>query len=207
MHVYVDDNPFAVVGLANKTLREIAQDIRQELAPRKRMLVAIYTNGQLVCAADLEAALDSLAGRYERIDFQSAIPQTLAREVLQQARELVSEATPICQQAGEMLSSGQTARAMELLGNCFGVWSQVQESMSRSVDLLGLDLSRMQIEGKKADQLLNEFAAQLRTVKDALENRDYVQLADILQYELQDVAPRWQSLLDQVVAQISDTSP
>ena len=60
----------------------------------------------------------------------------------------------------------------------------------------------MQIEGKKADELLSEFAAQLRTVKEALENRDYVQLADILQYELQDVAPRWQCLLDQVVEQI-----
>lgn len=207
MHVYVDDKPFAIAGLANKTLREIAQEIRQDLAPRNRMLVAIYTDGQLVSADSLDAALDSLGGRYGRIDFQSAVPQTLAREVLQQARELVAESTPICQQAGEMLSAGQTARAMELLGNCFGVWSQVQESMARSVDLLGLDLSRMQIEGKQADQLLHEFADQLRTVKEALENRDYVQLSDILQYELQDVAPRWQTLLDRVVAEISDTSP
>ena len=207
MYVYVDDNPFAVANLADKTLRQIAREIRQDLAPRKRMLVAIYTNGQLVSAADIETVLDAPASRYERIDFQSAVPQVLAREVLQQARELVAEATPICRQAGEMLSAGQTARAMELLGNCFGVWSQVQVSMSRSVELLGLDLSRMQIEGKKADQLLSEFADQLRTVKDALENHDYVQLSDILQYELQDATPRWQSLLDHVVAQITDISP
>ena len=70
------------------------------------------------------------------------------------------------------------------------------------MDLLGLDLSKLQIEGKKANELLDEFAAQLRTVKEALENRDYVQLSDILQYELQDVAPRWQGLLDQLVEQI-----
>jgi hypothetical protein len=202
MHVYVDDNPFAVANLEAKSLRQVAQEIRQDLTPRKRMLVAIYTNGELVPAADIDSVLDATAARYERIDFQTAVPQVLAREVLQQARELVAEATPICQQAGEMLSAGQTARAMELLGNCFGVWSQVQESMSRSVDLLGLDLSRMQVEGKKVDQMLSEFAEQLRTVKDALENRDYVQLSDILQYELQDATPRWQSLLDQVVAQI-----
>lgn len=202
MHIYLDDNPFAVSDLAAKTLRQVAQEIRQDLAPRKRMLVAIFADGKLVPPGDLDAVLDSRTDRFERVDFQSAVPQTLAREVLTQARELVAEATPICQQAGEMLSAGQTARAMELLGNCFGVWSQVQESMSRSVDLLGLDLSNLQIDGKSADQLLVEFADQLRTVKEALENRDYVQLSDILQYELQDVAPRWQSLLDHVVARI-----
>ncbi len=202
MHIYVDDNPFAVSDLAGKSLRQVAQEIRQDLTPRKRMLVAIYADGQLVPSGELENVLDAPAGKFERVDFQSAVPQTLAREVLLQARELVAEATPICQQAGEMLSAGQTARAMELLGNCFGVWNQVQESMSRSVELLGLDLSAMQVDGRRADEQLMEFVNQLRQVKDALENRDYVQLSDILQYELQDVAVRWQSLLDHVLEQI-----
>jgi hypothetical protein len=91
---------------------------------------------------------------------------------------------------------------MELLGNCIGVWNQVQESLVKSAGLLGLDLSGLHVEGKKVNDLMEEFAAQLRQVKEALENRDYVQLSDILQYELQDVAPRWQGLLDQVVEQI-----
>ncbi len=205
MHIYVDDNPFAVSDLAGKSLRQVAQEIRQDLAPRKRMLVAVYTDGRLVPSGELENVLDTPAGRFERVDFQSAVPQALAREVLRQARELVAEATPLCRQAGEMLSAGQTARAMELLGNCFGVWNQVQESMSRSMDLLGLDLSKMQVEGHRADERLGEFVGQLRQVKEALENRDYVQLSDILQYELQDVAPRWQSLLDHLLEQIERT--
>ena len=207
MHIYVDDNPYAVSNLADKTLRQIAQEIRQCLAPQKRMLVAIYTDNQLVPPQALDEVLDFPASRYQKIDFQSALPKVLAREVLTHARNLVAEAAPICQQAGEMLSAGQTARAMEMLGSCFGVWSQVQESMSRSVALLGLDLSKLQIGGKKASELLDEFAVQLRTVKEALENRDYVQLSDILQYELLDVAPRWQGLLDQLVAQIDAAQP
>ncbi len=202
MHIYVDDNPYAVSGLADKTLRQIAVDIRQDLTLKKRMLVAIYTNGQLVPSGELEAVLDSPAGRYEKVDFQSAVPQTLAREVLKRARELVEEAVPLCQQAGEMLSGGQTARAMEVLANCIGVWNQVQESLIKSAGLLGLDLSSLKVEGRKVNDLMDEFAVQLRQVKEALESRDYVQLSDILQYELQDVAPRWQALLDQVVEQI-----
>ncbi len=202
MHVYVDDNPYAVSDLPAKTLRQIAQEIRQNLPAQKRILVAIYTDGQLVPPGELDVALDSPSTKYERVDFQTAEPQILAREVLKQARALVAEVAPVCEQAGEMLSSGQTGRAMEMLGSCFAVWNQVQESMSRSVDLLGLDLSKLQIEGKKADELLSQFADQLRHVKEALENRDYVQLSDILQYELQDVAPRWQGLLDQLVQQI-----
>lgn len=205
MHIYVDDNPYAVSGLAGKTLRQIAMDIRQDLAGKKRMLVAIYTDGRLVPSDELEAVLDSPAGRYEKVDFQSAVPQTLAREVLRHAREMVAEAAPLCQQAGELLSGGQTARAMELLGNCIGVWNQVQESLVKSAGLLGLDLARLQVEGGNVNDLMEDFAAQLRQVKEALENRDYVQLSDILQYELPDVAPRWQTLLDQVVEHIDKT--
>jgi hypothetical protein len=205
MHIYVDDNPYAVSGLADKTLRQIAMDVRRDLAGKKRMLVAIYTDGQLVPSGELEAVLDCPAARYEKIDFQSAVPQTLAREVLQRAREMVVEAVPLGREAGELLSGGQTARAMELLGNCIGVWNQVQESLIKSTGLLGLDLSTLEVEGKKVNDLMEEFAAQLRQVKEALENRDYVQLSDILQYELQDVAPRWQALLDQVVERIDKT--
>jgi hypothetical protein len=202
MHVYVDDNPYAVSGLADKTLRQLAQEVRESLTPRKRMLVAIYTNSQLVPPTELDAVLDAPANRFEKIDFQSALPQALTREVLLHARALVTEAAPLCQQAGQLISAGQTARAMDMLGSCFGVWSQVQESMARSAELLGLDLSKLQIQGKGANVLLDEFAAQLRAVKESLENRDYVQLSDILQYELQDVAPRWQGLIDELLAQI-----
>lgn len=209
MHIYVDDQPFAVSDLSGKTVRDVAGEIRDGLLPQKRILVAIFLNGQKdpVPPGSIEPTLDSPVSQYERIDFQSAIPQTLAREVLRQSRVLVAEATPICRQAGEMLSAGQTARAMELLGNCFMVWNQVQESMTKSVQLLSLDLSKVDVNGQPADELLEKFADELRQVKEALENRDYVQLSDILQYELQEVAPRWQGLLDQLVAQIDQGSP
>jgi hypothetical protein len=207
MHVYVDDQPFAVSDLSNKTVRDVAGEIRDGLLVQKRILVAIFLNGQKspVPPAEIEPTLDSPVNRYERVDFQSAVPQTLAREVLKQSRALVAEATPICRQAGEMLSGGQTARAMEMLGNCFMVWNQVQESMTKSVQLLGLDLSKLDVDGQPADELLQKFADELRVVKEALENRDYVQLSDILQYELQEVAPRWQALLDRLVAQIDQS--
>ena len=207
MHVYLDDNPYAVTNLPDKTLRQVAQEVREALGPQGRMLVGLFTDGQLVPPERIDATLDSPAERFERIDFQSAVPQILAREVLTQARALVSEATPLCEQAGELLSAGQTARAMEMLGNCLGVWSQVQESMVKSVDMLGLDLTQVAVEGRSAEEMLNGFAEQLRAVKEALENRDYVQLSDILQYELHDVAPRWEALLDRLLELIKGNGP
>ncbi len=204
MHVYLDDQPFAISDLPSKTIRDIAGEIREALEPQGRILVAIFLNGQKdpVPPAEIESTLSSLAGSFERVDFQSAVPQTLAREVLTQSRALVAEAAPICQQAGELLAEGQAPRAMEMLGNCFMVWTRVQDSMAKSVQLLGLDMSKLEVAGEPADELLQKFADELRQIKEALENRDYVQLSDILQYELRDVAPRWQALLDQLVEQI-----
>lgn len=204
MHIYVDDQPYAVSDMAGKTLRDVAGEIRDTLLPNKRILIAIYLNSskQPVPPGQIEQTLDSAVSQFERIDFQSAEPRTLAREVLTQSRMLIAETTPICREAGELLAGGQTARAMEMLGNCFVVWSQVQDSMIKSVQLLGLDLTKVTVKDQPADIVIEEFADELRQIKEALENRDYVQLSDILQYELQEVSPRWQALLDQLVQQI-----
>lgn len=205
MHVYLDDNPFAVSDLASKTVREVAQEIRLTLQPQGRMLVGLSCDGRPVPPAELDEAMDRSVMCYERLDFQSAVPAVLAREVLGKAKELLAESSPLFEQAGQMLAAGQTPRAMELMGNCFSVWNQVQLSVGKAAELLGVDLSQLKVGDSNADVLLEEFADQLRQVKDALENRDYVLLSDILQYELLQAAPRWQEMLSRLIEQAEGT--
>jgi len=204
MHVYVDDKPFAVSDLASKTVRQVANEVNSALAQQGRMLVAVFCDGRLIEPQELQSVLDSPASRFERLDFQSALPAVLAREVLMRASELLDEVSPLLQQAGELLSQGQNARAMELLANCFGVWHQVQDSVAKSSRLLGLDLSKFLIADRPADEMLEEFADRLREVKEALENRDYVMLSDVVQYELPEAAPRWKELLERLIEAVEE---
>jgi len=182
MHIYLDDNPFAISDLANKTVRDVAQEIRQALQPQGRMLVGLFCDGKPVPPAELDEAMDKAVSCYERLDFQSAIPAVLAREVLTKAKDLLAETSPLFEQAGQMLAGGQTPRAMELMGNCFNVWNQVQLSVAKAADLLQIDLAQLPVGDKYADALLEEFAEQLRQVKEALENRWQEMLTRLIEH-------------------------
>ena len=57
--------------------------------------------------------------------------------------------------------------------------------------LLRLDLEHVVCDGKPLAELVAEFAGQLRQIKGALESRDFVTLADILAYEMNETSARW----------------
>src|SRR5439155_20214880 len=94
-------------------------------------------------------------------------------------------------------------KAMEKLSGCFGTWQHAQESVLKTAQLLRLDLSTLVIEGQSLSDLLAEFTNQLRDLKSALENRDFVGLNDILRYEATRTSEQWRSALGALLTLIA----
>jgi hypothetical protein len=80
---------------------------------------------------------------------------------------------------------------MEKLSGCFSTWQHAQESVLKTAQLLRLDLAAVRADGQPLTSMVREFADQLRQIKSALENRDFVQLNDILTYEAPQSTARW----------------
>ena len=80
---------------------------------------------------------------------------------------------------------------MEKLSGCFSTWQHAQESVLKTAQLLRLDLAAVQSDGRPLTEMVREFAEQLRQIKSALENRDFVLLNDILIYEAVETTARW----------------
>ncbi|MFQ6048377.1 MAG: hypothetical protein ACE5K7_03325, partial [Phycisphaerae bacterium] len=175
----------------------------------RRVLVGIRCDGRDVSPAQIEEVLSQPAHRYERLEFQTGSPRRLAADALQHAAELFAETHNLAAQAVELLNQGQTTRAMELLGSCLSIWNQVSESVRKTVRLLGLDLDSMVVGQQPLPELFSALREQLGSIRDALEARDYVLLADILQYELPGLAQRWQQMISTIRQQVapSDEQP
>ena len=84
---------------------------------------------------------------------------------------------------------------MEKLSGCFTTWQHAQESVLKTAQILRLDLSTLIVDGLSLTDLLAEFTAQLRDIKSALENRDFVHLNDILRYEATLTSQQWRTAL------------
>jgi len=57
------------------------------------------------------------------------------------------------------------------------------------------DFHALQFEGDSMNAFFDQFAGQLTVVKDSIEGRDFVRLADVLRYELEPQTGQWRSLL------------
>ena len=91
---------------------------------------------------------------------------------------------------------------MERLSGCFSTWQHAQESVLKTAQLLRIDLNTVRVGDRSLTDLLREFTDQLRQIKSALENRDFVLLGDILEFEITQTSSQWRSALRAMRVQI-----
>jgi hypothetical protein len=108
----------------------------------------------------------------------------------------LTEADRLATDAVTLLRTNQTVRAMEKLRGCFSTWKHAQESVQKVARLLRIDLKRIVVEGRPFTDTLEAFTQQLRLIKTALENRDFVSLIDTLVYETSETSSQWRAAIN-----------
>jgi hypothetical protein len=122
---------------------------------------------------------------------ETADPCQLAIQALTEVEAQLDEADRLRGEASDLIVQSQHQKAMEKLSGCFSTWQHAQESVLKTAQLLRLDLEAVQSGGQPLTETVRQFAEQLREIKSALENRDFVLLNDILTYEAVQTTARW----------------
>ena len=207
MQVYLDDELLDPHTDAQTTVGDVVEQVKTQLPTQQRMLVAIRCDGQEVASEKLEDVLASPIGSYAKVELATTSPRQLAVDALEGAAALFGETSGMTREVVELLNQGQTPRAMKLLGSCLDAWNQAGDSVRRTAQLLSLDLDTMQVEQQPLPELFDVLREQLTGVKEAIEGRDYVLLADILQYELPQTAERWERMIHAVRDRVGQAGP
>jgi hypothetical protein len=199
MSVTIDDHTLATESLGLTTVGQVLSHV----ARANRLVVNVLIDGQ-------EPDLDQmprvravpLTGR--TVYVETADPKEMAIAVLDEVTAHLTEADTYRTEAVEALAANQHPRAMQKLNACLGIWQHAHESVLKTAQLLRLDLAQAYANAQPISELLTSFADQLRTIKSALENRDFVSLSDTLAYEMTETTDRWSAaiaaLRDAVVA-------
>jgi len=115
----------------------------------------------------------------------------------------LEEADRLRGEASDLIVQSQNQRAMEKLSGCFSTWQNAQESVLKTAQLLRLDLSTLHSDGRPLTEMVSAFAEQLRSIKSALEGRDFVLLNDILTYEAAETTGRWRDAVRSLKAVVA----
>jgi hypothetical protein len=190
MSVTIDHEMLSTDDLGLKTIGQVLSHVQT----CNRLVVNLLIDGE---EPDLNRMSDvrrsPLNGH--TLFIETAEPRQMAMEVLEEVDEQLDEADRLKGEAVDLLQRNAAVRAMERLSGCFSTWQHAQESLTKTAQLLRIDLTLITIDGRTLHEVLGEFCGQLREVKQAMENRDFVTLADVLTYEMTETSRHWRDAI------------
>ena len=133
----------------------------------------------------------------------------LALTTLGKLAALIEWLAPQHKDVARLLEQGNTNSALSRLAELISAWQQIQFAYSNLAKLLNITMNQLPVRdlGSSGGEIvLNEFCDQLTEMQSALQNKDLVLLADILQYEMDGAVANWMSLLESTLAVVEPST-
>lgn len=191
MPVTVDSQPLPTEQLGFLTVG----DVLAYLQDKNRLVTNVLIDGQSPDFGRIPALRGSpLAGH--SVFIETSAPREIALEVLTELERQMDIAEVSRSEAIAHLSRNEPNKALQKLSGCFTTWQTGQESVQKVAQLLRIDLDKIRNDHQTLSHTLDAFAGQLRTIRQSLEDRDYVTLSDTLEYEVTDSIRQWRGAVD-----------
>jgi len=182
---------------ACESLKDIVREIEELLWKTGRVVCTVKVNGMCLSEEDESRLASSGLAEIESIEIAAQMPRLLVRDTIQSIVQLLPELTEASIQAADLFRQNKRREAQELLGRLLDGcrWftdslGLIKESARRWPDL-GLDTQFF-------SQPEAQMKASTRDVLAALESKDLIQLADILEYDFSNSLGAWAKLLSAV---------
>jgi hypothetical protein len=191
MPVTVDHAPLRTEELGLLTVGQVLAHLQRE----NRLVVNVLIDGQAPDLNRLGDVRKSSIGQ-RTIFIETADPRQMALEILEQVSRQLDQADDLKNQAADLLQKNQPGKAMQNLATCFAAWQHAQKSLAGTAQLLKINLDDIRAGDATLNELLGEVTSQLKQIKSALENRDFVTLTDLLVYETTQIGAQWRQAID-----------
>ena len=176
------------------TLMELIERVRNQ-QPQERLIVSVAVNGNTYGEDELGAGLAQVLTGNEQVDLETDDRSRVAADALRAMAAELAEATRSHSDIADRLGTGDTAEAIRQIGEFVNVWNTCTTAITQCSGLLGRDLTAVEHGGQSVRANLGELAERLRELRDALEARDTVMLADLMHYEIPGLGETWQDVL------------
>lgn len=198
MDLFIDDKATDPDFTEGKSLDEALRYVQTDICDGHRFVVRVTCDGQEILADDMEDVLRKPADSFERLELFTSTKGSLVAEAMKEAHASLEQTDRACREAGELLSQGKTAEGIEALGECLAVWQQIHEAVAKSFQLLALKTDSITIQDEPLEVVLGKPRDILTQVKEALESRDMILLADLLIYDLTEVTAQWLAIVNRL---------
>lgn len=201
MPIYLDDQPVQLSGVDLASVLDSAGD---HLRASGRIVVEVTLDGEALVDEQLESRRHDAVGDGE-LRLYSANPRDLSRTTLEAVLGRLDAVAQRQREAADLISSDQQNEAMTALTQAIEGWQQSQQVVIQTASLTATDLSTLDIDGAPAQAVIEQVITMLQVVRDTIEARDMVGLADTLAYEGPALIEQWQKLVTALIERIDES--
>jgi hypothetical protein len=206
--ILVDDRPYMQDCPSDRTVRDLAREVCADSPGEgRRMVVAVYCDGQAVAEKNLDAVLSAPLASFGELALQTQPVAALVRTTLEQAIAMLEELSAIRLAAADALDRGEEPAAMQEIRKLLQIWQQVQQSLVFSAEAMGIDLDSLEVEGYHFTNLVSQMKGGLGSLREAMCNHDAVLISDLLRYDLENLFAKWTSFLAMLGSSIQIRQP
>lgn len=185
------------------TLENLIQQVRA--AHADRLIVSVAVNGTMLSDSELTTALARPVADDAQVDLETGDAVELVCNALRGMALEFEQARGHLEAIAGKLDAGETAAGVQDVGGYIRLWQTCHQIVVQCSGLLGADLTQCVHLGRPVTSWFQDAIAKLMEVRQALEARDIVLLADLLRYELPALCDAWQALFSDLAGQIGRT--
>ncbi len=191
MRVWIDNTELQ----ASSSLSDALDQAREHSEQTGRLIIDIIADGQPIDDDMLENPPTDEAGISE-LRLTTTDPVAFLTETLQSAREAIMLVREDQGSAADHLRTGNLNPAVESLSAVLTGWQAVRDVVGQSAALADIDLSTLAFQNTTADACIAKLGETLGEVRDNLTRQDWSSLGDTIEYDLDEQAQRWDSMLE-----------
>ena len=198
VEVFLDDRPVDTMDFADQTLEQALRRLQDEVCAERRVIVGVRCDGLELAGGDMPTRLQAPVAGVGRLEVYTGTRAELVGDAMRQAAAALTDADDERRRVAELLTEGQIAEGVSLLGELLKVYQQVHDAVGKSLQMLEVDAQSIEIGGRSLHACFDEPKQLLLRIKQALLAQDHTLLADIMQYEFDEVVQEWQRAVAEV---------
>lgn len=195
MEVYIDEKRVEGDVAVSGTIEETVRAIQRDLCAPGQMVVGLRCDGKVIEGNAMADTLAQPASSLTRLDVFTGTRGALASDALGQAAQVLDDTAQRCGEVAGMLTAGNSSEAIEVLSQCVSAWQQIHDAVVKTVEMLEIDTEQTVDGEDKIASVMESLRDVLIQIRQALQQNDHVLLADVIQYEFEDVADRWRKTI------------
>lgn len=205
MIVTLDGRKLEQLTTFRGTLEALVARARAELTD-EQIIVAVTINGRELVGEELNRQLSSEVSNDVQVDLECAAPREIAAAALRESADRLELAAEAMSEVATDFQAGRFTAATGGLTSLLAVWNTCQQTLGQAGTLLHRDLTHELHDGETLIALLGKVAETLRSLRDAVEARDSVLIADLLEYEMPGLCQRWNRILQHLADEVERTA-